>query len=74
VRTDLTSQMLAIHPYYKIFLQQLKTARPRVPTPQYPKIESIISDDVQKAFQGKQTVQQALNDAAKQIDPILTGS
>jgi multiple sugar transport system substrate-binding protein len=74
VRTDLTSQMLSIHPYYKIFLQQLKTARPRVPTPQYPKIESIISDDVQKALQGKQSVQQALNDAAKQIDPILTAS
>jgi multiple sugar transport system substrate-binding protein len=71
VRTDLVNQMLAIHPYYKAFMNQLKTARPRIPTPQYPKIESIISTDVQQAFLGKQTVQQALTNAAKQIDPLL---
>ena len=74
MRTDLVSQMVAIHPYYAIFLKQLATARPRVPTPQYPKIEAIIGNEVQKAFQGKQTVQQALTNAAKDIDPILAAS
>jgi multiple sugar transport system substrate-binding protein len=74
VRTDLVSQMEAIHPYYKAFMTQLKTARPRIPTPQYPKIESIISDEVQKAFEGKETVRQALTSAAKQVDPLLSES
>lgn len=71
VLKDLGSKLTAIQPYYGIFVQQLQTARPRTPTPKYPKIEEIISTEVQKAFKGQETVQQALDSAAKQIDPLL---
>lgn len=73
VLTDLGSKLTDIQPYYAIFAEQLKTAQPRLPHPQYPKIEAIISTEVQKALKGKQTVQQALDNAAKQIDPLLAG-
>jgi multiple sugar transport system substrate-binding protein len=73
VLTDLGSKLTDIQPYYAIFAEQLKTAQPRLPHPQYPKIEAIISTEVQKALKGQQTVQQALDSAAKQIDPLLAG-
>ena len=73
VLADLGSKLTDIQPYYAIFAEQLKSARARLPHPQYPKIETIISTEVQKAFKGQQTVQQALDNAAKQIDPLLGG-
>ena len=71
VLKDLGSQLTDIQPYYGVFAQQLQTARPRLPHPKYPKIEEIISTEVQKAFKGDETVQQALDAAARQIDPLL---
>jgi multiple sugar transport system substrate-binding protein len=73
VLADLGSKLTDIEPYYGIFAEQLKTARPRLPHPQYPKIETIISTEVQKAFKGQESVQQALDSAAKQVDPLLAG-
>ncbi|MGZ4699198.1 MAG: extracellular solute-binding protein, partial [Oryzihumus sp.] len=71
VLKDLGSKLTDIQPYYGVFAQQLQTARPRLPHPKYPKIEEIISTEVQKAFKGDETVQQALDAAARQIDPLL---
>lgn len=59
--------------YYGIFVEQLQTARPRTPHPQYPKIEEILSNEVQRAFRGEVSVQEALDSAASQIDAILAG-
>jgi multiple sugar transport system substrate-binding protein len=71
VLKDLGSTLTDIQPYYAAFAEQLQTAKPRLPNPQYPKIETIISTEVQKALKGEQTVQQALDSAAAQIDPLL---
>jgi multiple sugar transport system substrate-binding protein len=71
VLSGLGSQLTDIKPYYGVFAEQLKTARPRLPHPEYPKIEEILSTEVQKAFTGDVTVQQALDSAAEQIDSIL---
>ncbi|NYD40075.1 extracellular solute-binding protein [Nocardioides panaciterrulae] len=74
VLSTLGSQLTDIKPYYGIFAKQLETARPRLPHPEYPKIETILSTEVQKAFTGDTTVQAALDSAAKQIDGILASS
>lgn len=71
VLADLGDQLTDIQSYYGVFAEQLKTARPRPPQPQYTKLEDILSAEVQKAFTGKQSVSAALDSAAKQIDAIL---
>jgi multiple sugar transport system substrate-binding protein len=72
VLESLGSELTDIKPYYGTFAEQLETARPRLPHPEYPKIEEILRTEVQKAFTGEQTVQEALDSAAEQIDAILT--
>ncbi len=71
IRKDLTRQMVRIRPYYGIFLQQLKTARARTPHPQWPKIDQTLENYVAKAMKGELTVQQALTQAAREIDRLL---
>ncbi len=73
VLESLGSELTDIKPYYADFADQLETARPRLPHPEYPKIEEILRVEVQKAFTGEQSVQQALDSAAEQIDAILAG-
>ena len=60
-----------VHAYYAPYVQQLATAKPRTPTPKWTQIDQVITTDVAKAFQGSESVQQALTDAAKQIDGLL---
>ena len=59
-----------VHPYYATYVKQLATAKPRTPTPKWTQIDQVITTDVAKAFQGE-PVQQALTDAAHQIDGLL---
>ncbi len=70
-REDLAEEMTKINDYYAIFLERLKTAKPRPPHPQWPKMDETLNTELQKAFQGKQSVQQALDNAAQQIDQLL---
>jgi multiple sugar transport system substrate-binding protein len=60
-----------VHPYYATYVKQLATARPRTPTPKWTQIDQVITTSVAQAFQGSATVQQALTNAAKQIDGLL---
>lgn len=60
-----------VHSYYDPFVKQLATAEPRTPTPKWTQIDQVITQDVAKAFQGSMTTQQALTDAAHQIDGLL---
>jgi len=71
---SLAPQMAQIAAYYQPFLDQLKTAKARIPTPQYAKINDIVVKQVQSAIQGQITVQQAMDDAVAQIDPLLAQS
>jgi multiple sugar transport system substrate-binding protein len=71
VITSLTKKLVKIHPYYGVYLKQIANARPRTPTPKWPQIDQVITTEVAKAFKGDETVQQALTNAAKQIDGLL---
>jgi multiple sugar transport system substrate-binding protein len=74
IRKDLKSQLTKIHAYYGIFIDQLATARPRTPHPQWPKMDSLIDSYVAKAIKGDMTVRDALTEAAEQIDDLLARS
>jgi multiple sugar transport system substrate-binding protein len=74
IRKDLKAALTKIHPYYGIFIDQLATARPRTPHPQWPKMDSIIDTYVAKAIKGDMTVKEALTEAARQIDALLASS
>lgn len=65
------SDQAAIDPYYSTFAAQLKTAKARLAIPGASKVDGILSAALTPAFQGKTTVQAALTDAAKQINPLL---
>src|SRR2546427_3287611 len=72
VRPDVTKQLTKIKAYYGIFSKQLKTARPRTPSPNWPKIDTILGNAVASALKGAST-EAALTDAAHQIDALLAG-
>ena len=55
----------------KVFLEQLKYAKPRGPHPQWPKISKAIQDAIQSALTGQATPQAALDQAAETIKGIL---
>ena len=64
----------SVNPTYVPFVEQLKTARPRPPVPAWPKIDDLLQRHLQAAFKGDVTVQQALDQAAGEIDTLLTQS
>src|SRR3954453_718555 len=70
VRADVSTQLTKINAYFGIFAKQLKTAQPRTPSPNWSKIDTILGNAIASAFKGD-SVQKALDDAAKQIDPLL---
>jgi multiple sugar transport system substrate-binding protein len=69
---SLDAQEAAAVPAFAPFIKQLATAKPRPSVPQAPAIDTVLADELTKAFQGKQSVQQALDNAAAAIDPLLT--
>ena len=70
VLSSLGDKLVGINAYYAPFVKQLANAQPRTPTPAWPKIDDILKAQIQKALQGE-PVQQALDEAAAQIDPLL---
>lgn len=71
---SLGSQEVAATPYLAPFVKQLATARSRPAVPDASQIDTVLSDDLTPAFQGSESVQDALNKAASQIDPLLTAT
>lgn len=69
---SLDSQEASTVPAFAPFIKQLQTARPRPSVPQAPAIDTALQDALTKAFQGSESVQQALDNAAQTIDPLLT--
>lgn len=61
-------------PYLAPYITQLATAKSRPAVPDSPEIDTVLQDDLVPAFQGKVTVQAALDKAAAAIDPLLTAS
>ncbi len=69
---SLDGQEAAAVPDFAPFIKQLQTARPRPSVPQAPAIDTALANELTKAFDGSATVQQALDNAAKAIDALLT--
>ena len=57
--------------YYTVFQNQMATAQPRTPTPQWSAIDTIVTNAVLKALRGDEPVQKALDEAAAAVDPLL---
>jgi len=73
VRPDVSKQLTKINAYFGIFAKQLRTARPRTPSPNWSQIDSVLGNAVATAMKGSESTQQALDDAAHQIDALLNG-
>lgn len=71
---SLNAQEATLVPAYAPYIKQLATAKPRPAVPDAPQIDSVLNDDLTLAFEGKESVQAALDDAAKKIDPLLTAT
>ncbi|WP_058303885.1 extracellular solute-binding protein [Gorillibacterium timonense] len=59
------------NPFIKEYVEQMKTAVPRTPVPQFGEMDSIIALAFEKAMRGEMEPKAALDDAAKQIDALL---
>jgi len=59
------------NPYIGTYIEQLNTALPRTPIPQWGEMETIFNLSLEKAIRGDQTAADALNEAVKQINAIL---
>jgi len=61
----------AMPPYFGVFLEQLKTAQARVPHPKWSDMDNAINNAFQRLLRGEQTPQQALDQAAEEINALL---
>jgi multiple sugar transport system substrate-binding protein len=58
-------------PYFAVFQEQLKTAQARVPHPKWGDMDNAINNAYQRMLKGEQTPQQALDQAADEINALL---
>ena len=59
------------NPYVAVYMEQLKTAEARIPCSSWPTIETILNTAFESVLRGQMTSQEALDDAAAQIDELL---
>ncbi|MBI2846013.1 MAG: extracellular solute-binding protein, partial [Chloroflexi bacterium] len=57
--------------YFDVFLRQLETAQARVPHPTWSEMDGAINNAFQRILRGEQTVQEALDQAADEINALL---
>jgi len=57
--------------HFAVFMEQLKTAQARVPSPRWSDMDTAISNAYQRILNGDQTVQEALDQAATEINALL---
>jgi multiple sugar transport system substrate-binding protein len=74
VVSSLDAQEAAASPALAPYIKQLQNAKSRPAVPDEPQIDTALQDDLTPAFEGKVTVQAALDKAAKDIDPLLTAT
>lgn len=69
----LADQMVdfGLHPYLRIFMEQMKYAKPRPQTGSYPEIENAVNPEMQAALDGRKPVRAAMESARKMVDEIL---
>jgi multiple sugar transport system substrate-binding protein len=61
----------AMPDYFDVFLQQLETAQARVPHPAWSDMDGAINNAFQRMLRGDQTPQEALDQAATEIDALI---
>lgn len=61
----------AMPPYFAVFQEQLKTAQARVPHPKWSDMDNAINNAYQRMLKGEQTPQEALDQAAEEINALL---
>jgi multiple sugar transport system substrate-binding protein len=57
--------------YFGVFLEQLQTAQARVPHPAWSDMDNAINNAFQRMLRGDQTPQEALDQAAEEINSLL---
>jgi multiple sugar transport system substrate-binding protein len=57
--------------YFEIFMQQLETANLRTPSPHWNEMDNLINNAYQYMLRGEKTPQEALDEAAAEIDALL---
>lgn len=60
-------------PYFNVFQEQLLTAQARVPHPLWSDMDNAINNAYQRILRGEQTVQEALDQAAEEINALIAG-
>ncbi|MFO7662328.1 MAG: extracellular solute-binding protein [Chloroflexota bacterium] len=61
----------ALPEYFSVFLEQLQTAQARVPHPQWSDMDNSINNAFQRMLRGDQNPQEALDQAAEEINALL---
>ena len=61
----------ALPDYFEVFMEQLATAQARVPHPRWSDMDGAINNAFQRMLRGDQSVQEALDQAAEEIDVLL---
>lgn len=61
----------AMPSYFAVFQEQLKTAQARVPHPRWSDMDNAINNAYQRILNGEQTPQEALDQAAEEINALL---
>ncbi len=59
------------HPYLKVFMEQMKYAKPRPTIGSYPEIENDVNPEMQAALDGKKSVEAAMRAACEKVNKIL---
>jgi multiple sugar transport system substrate-binding protein len=59
------------HPYYGTYLEQLKTARARLPHPAWNSIEEVLTDAGQLILSGESSAKDALDAAVEEVNALL---
>ena len=73
-RKDVLAQVAtksANDPTMQVFLKQMESAAARGPLPNWSDVSAFIQEAIQEALTGQKTPEQAMKDAAAQIDPLL---
>ena len=73
MKSDAAKEVKAV-PYYKVFTQQLLTAKIRANSPGYSQMDSDWSNEIQKILAGQDTVTNGLNAVASQANSDLAAS
>ena len=65
------SDFIKSHPYYPIFLEQLKTAQARTPHPGWQKMDDALSLGIQEVISGQKSAQEAMDEVADKVNSII---